>query len=95
MPIAFAVTPSKLDSSVPGKPLEMVKAVHTFSTTDPGRLSVEVGDILLVLQKDVQAEDGCWLVKRERDTCQGLVPSAFLPCPLSPLSKPGIRMASD
>ncbi len=90
----FSIAFKTLLSSVPEKPLEVVKAVHTFSTKDPGRLSVEAGDILLVLQKDVQAEDGWWLVKRERDNSQGLVPSLCLqpvPPECSP-PEPGIQM---
>ncbi len=53
-----------------------MKAVHAFQTTEQGRLSIEAGDVLVVLKKDVQV--GWWLVKRERDDVQGLVPSACL-----------------
>ncbi len=72
-----------------------MKAVQIFQATEQGQLSMEPGDILLVLQKDVQV--GWWLVKRERDNQQGLVPSAFLQPVLqeSSLSEQGIHVKLD
>ncbi len=92
--IYYSCTVIYLLPSDPGEPFEVVKAVQAFSTTEPGQLSVEAGDILFVLKKDVQA--GWWLVKRERDNDEGLVPFALLQ-PVSPEdspSKQGINLMS-
>ncbi len=60
--------------SVPEELVEVVKALYSYTATEPDELSVQAGDTLSVLQKDVQ--EGWWLV--QRGGCCGLVPENFV-----------------